>query len=191
MVINDRFVRKAWSLRIMERTYYFRLSILGWLPIMTITKQHTSHPGDTNLLLGLYTNILENNQPLVLPAPFREAFSRGLYITPGFDRNLMLLTTRAFEAIYNQITVLNLADPVARLLLRMILGSTHETSISADGKFTIPDALKTFARLEQKVILVGQGDFIEVWSPEAWDQQNQQILTIDPSQFSTLNVTSR
>lgn len=143
------------------------------------------------MLLGLYTDILENNHHLVLPEPFREAFAKGLYITPGFDRNIMILTLQAFEAIYDKITALNLADPVARLLLRMILGSAHETPMSSDGRIAIPASLKEFANLAQKVVLVGQGDFIELWSPETWGKQVQQLMTVDPNHFSTLNVTTR
>lgn len=142
------------------------------------------------MLLGLYTNILENNH-LVLPESFREAYAAGLYITPGFDRNIMVLTLQAFEVIYQRITALNLADPVARLLLRMILGSAHKADVEADGRVTIPKNLQAFASLEQEVVLVGQGDFVELWSPTVWNKQTEQYLTVDAQHFSTLHITTR
>ena len=143
------------------------------------------------MLLGLYTNFLEKNNHLVLPDPFREAYAAGFYITPGFDRNIMVLTLQAFQVIYDRITSLNLADPVARVLLRMILGSAHKAEVTPDGKIPIPDMLKTFASLGQEAIMVGQGDFIEIWSPEIWNRQTEQILNMDANHFSTLNITTR
>jgi len=142
------------------------------------------------LLIGLYTNILENNH-FILPDQFRNAFAAGLYITPGFDRNIMMLTLGAFETIYNRITTLSLTDPAARLLLRMFLGSAYTAQMTSDGKIHIPDTLKATAKLEQEVVLVGQGDFIEIWSPEIWDAQARQLQNVEANQFSTLNLTTR
>lgn len=142
------------------------------------------------MLLGLYTNILENNH-LVIPDAFREAFAAGLYITPGFDRNLMVLTLQAFEEIYNRITALNLADPVARLLLRMLLGSAQKVDLAPDGRITLSKHLQSFASLEQEVVLVGQGDFVEVWAPAVWQKQTEHFLTVDAQHFATLHIATR
>lgn len=143
------------------------------------------------MLLGLYTSILETDNRLILPEHFRGAYSDGLYLTQGFDRNLMVLTNHAFEAIYKRITSFNLADPVARLLLRMILGSAYQTDLGTNGDIHIPTPLKEFGALEREVVSVGQGDFIELWSPEAWDQQAKQILAAEANRFSTLNLSTR
>ena len=143
------------------------------------------------MLLGLYTSILETDNRFVLPDDLREEYQGGFYVTQGFDRNIMVLTMQAFEAIYNRITAFNLADPVARLLLRMILGSAHRMEVELDGGVRIPDKLKEFASLNQDVVVVGQGDFIELWSPEAWNRQEQQFLDVEADRFSTLNISTR
>lgn len=141
------------------------------------------------MLLGLYPSILETDNHLVLPDGIQEDYKDGLYITRGFDRNIMVLTVQAFETIYDRITSLNLADPVARLLLRMILGAAHRTEIESDGKLLIPESLREFANLERAVTIVGQGDFIELWSPDAWNRQEEQLLNVEADHFSTLNIT--
>lgn len=141
------------------------------------------------MLLGLYPSILETDNHLVLPDGIQEDYKDGLYITRGFDRNIMVLTVQAFETIYDRITSLNLADPVARLLLRMILGAAHRTEIESDGRLSIPESLREFANLERAVTIVGQGDFIELWSPDAWNRQEEQLLNVEADHFSTLNIT--
>jgi len=143
------------------------------------------------LLLGLYTSILETDNRIALPNGIQEEYEDGLYVTRGFDRNIMVLTVDAFESIYDRITSLNIADPVARLLLRLILGSTQQSRIKADGKIQVPEPLKEFANLDREVIIVGQGDYLELWSPDAWKKQEEQLTNVEPNQFSSLQITTQ
>jgi len=143
------------------------------------------------LLLGLYTSILEPDNRLILPDDVRVAYKDGLYITQGFDRNIMVLTVQAFEAIYNRIMTFNLADPLARLLLRMILSSAHKMEVGRNGEIFVPSPLKEFGAIDQSVVIVGQGDFIELWSPETWKEQIQRLLAAEADRFSTLNLSTR
>ena len=143
------------------------------------------------MLLGLYTSILEHDNRLILPDDVRVAYKDGLYITQGFDRNIMVLTVQAFEAIYNRIMTFNLADPLARLLLRMILSSAHQMEVGRNGEIFLPSPLKEFGAIDQSVVIVGQGDFIELWSPETWKEQVQRLLAAEADRFSTLNLSTR
>lgn len=143
------------------------------------------------MLIGIYTSILETDNRLALPDEVLANYKDSMYITRGFDRNVMVLTTQAFEAVYRKLTSLNLADSVARLLLRMLLSSAHHTEMTTDGKIYIPTPLKEFAGLKSDVLLVGQGDFIELWSPDIWKLQEEQFLTAEADRFSSLNITTR
>jgi MraZ protein len=143
------------------------------------------------LLLGLYTSILETDNRLILPDDVRVAYKDGLYITQGFDRNIMVLTIQAFEAIYNRIMTFNLADPLARLLLRMLLSSAHKMEVGRNGDIFLPSPLKEFGAIDQNLVIVGQGDFIELWSPETWKEQVQRLLAAEADRFSTLNLSTR
>lgn len=145
------------------------------------------------MLLGLYTSILDKTNRIALPGELGTQLKDGIYITQGFDRNIMVLTRESFDVIYKRITSVNLADPLARLLLRMILGSVYKTEVEEDGSIPILDTLKSFARLSTEVVLVGQGDFLEIWSPEIWSKQEEQLLDVekDPNRFSMLTLSTR
>jgi MraZ protein len=159
--------------------------------MMTENSTTNLNPGDTNLLLGLYPSILETDNYLTLPDGIQEEYKDGFYITRGFDRNIMLLTQQAFQAIYNRVTSLNLTDPLARLLLRMMLSSAYQAKSTSNGRVQISNPLMEFANLESEVILVGQGDFMELWSRDAWSKQEEQLLNVEVDQFATLDITSR
>jgi MraZ protein len=134
---------------------------------------------------------LEPDNRLTLPDEIQEDYKEGLYITQGFDRNIMVLTMEAFESIYDRIITFNIADPVARLLLRMILGTAQRAEIEPDGKIPIPSSLREFANLERDVTIVGQGDFVELWSLDAWRVQEEKLLNVEPDHFSTLHITTQ
>jgi len=134
---------------------------------------------------------LETDNRIALPDGIQEDYQDGLYITRGFDRNIMVLTMDAFESIYDRITSLNIADPVARLLLRLILSTAQQVEIGSDGKIPIPEPLKEFANLERDVIMVGQGDYLELWSPNAWKKQEEELSNVEPNHFSTLQITTQ
>lgn len=145
------------------------------------------------MLLGLHTRILDTRNSLPLPADFKEHFKDGVYITQGFDRNLMVLTREAFEQIYTRVMTSNLADPLARLLMRMLLGNAYEAEIDDAGGIRIQQRLKDFASLAHDVILVGLGDYLELWSPEHWNKQEEQLSNVEAntSRFSSLVIVTR
>jgi MraZ protein len=105
----------------------------------------------------------------------------------------MALTVEAFEELYERVTALNMADPLARLLVRMILSSAYKAEVGPDGTIPLSNKLKSFAQLEQDAILVGQGDFMEIWSPAVWEQQTAKLQQSeeDPARFASLLITTR
>jgi len=111
-------------------------------------------------------------------------------ITLGFDRNLMVLTSQAFQKLSSRVMSMNLTDPDARMLMRMLLGNANEISIDKAGQMIIPDKLRRIANLQSPTVLVGMGDFFEIWSAEAWSEQEIKLANSesDPNRYSTLNL---
>jgi MraZ protein len=145
------------------------------------------------LFLGKYPCALHGENRISVPSAIRDQLSGGAFITQGFDRNLLILTAGAFQGIYRRLTSLNMADPLARLLLRLILGSAQALNAESDGHISIPEDLKDFAELDEKALLIGQGDYLEVWSPKLWNEQEVQLKNAEANteRFSMLTVSTR
>jgi MraZ protein len=145
------------------------------------------------LFLGKHACKLDQEHRLLVPSAFRGQLSGGVYITQGFDRNLLVLPADAFQEIYKRIRSLNIADPIARLLLRLILGTASELAADQDGLIRIPEDLIDFANLKEDVLAIGQGDYFEFWSTDLWHQQESQLQDAEKnaSRFSTLHVATR
>jgi len=144
------------------------------------------------LLLGKFARTLDAKNRITVPSSFKAELTGGAYMTQGFDRNLQVLTADAFQQIYRQATSLNIADPLARLLLRLFLGSAIEVPQGRTG-LAIPDNLKEYAGLQENVLLIGQGDYFEIWAPDLWAQQEAQLrdVEVNASRFAALTLGTR
>ena len=146
-----------------------------------------------NLFIGQYHHSFDDGNRLTLPAHFRELLSGGGFITQGFDRNLWVLTAAAFQEVYQRVMKMNLADPLARLLLRMVLGNASHLEMDQSGRILIPQNLQQFANLNSEAVLVGQGDYFEVWAPALWQKQEAQLQDAEANvgRFAELDVATR
>jgi MraZ protein len=142
------------------------------------------------MFLGQHHLFVEHDRYLLIPEPIRNMFEDGAYITRGFEDDLIMMTNKVFQGIYAQVVALNLADPLARLLLRLILGNASRIELSTTGQIEIPEELMSFAVLEKEIILVGQGDYIELWSPANWEKQSAILFdtAANSERFSHLNL---
>jgi len=142
------------------------------------------------MFIGQYHQVINDRNCLTIPESYRDLLSGGAFITQGFDRNLWVLTAEAFQEIYQRVTAMNLADPLARLLLRMILGAASELEMDEAGRILIPQSLREFANLNGEAVLVGQGDYFEVWAPVHWHVQEAQLQDAEANaqRFVMLNL---
>jgi MraZ protein len=150
----------------------------------------TLRSGMIQMFIGQYHHAINDKSRLTIPAGFRELLLGGAFVTQGFDRNLWVLTAEAFQEIYQRVMAMNLADPLARLLLRMILGTASELEMDEAGCILVPQNLREYANLDGEAILVGQGDYFEVWAPAHWHEQEAQLQDAEANaqRFVMLNL---
>lgn len=142
------------------------------------------------MFIGLHNTSLDGKHRLALPPRYMGQLAEGVYVAQGFDRNLMLLTHDAFEAVARRIKGMNMADPLARLLFRMILGSATRLDLDKNGCIIVPQELIDFANIQDEAYLVGQGDYFEIWSPLFWKEQEISLNNAEANahRFSALTL---
>lgn len=145
------------------------------------------------MFLGKHSLRLDAKNRFSVPPKLREQVSASIYIIQGFDQNLLVLPVNAFQELAGKATALNIADPLARQLQRLILGTAHELSLDAQGHIMVPAELKEYAGLKQEILLIGQGNYMEVWSPDHWNEQEAQLMDANSNaaKFSGLMLAAR
>jgi len=144
------------------------------------------------MFIGQYQHNLDDKGRLMIPARFRELLEGGAYITQGFDKCLMVLTDAYFKQVYERIEAMNLADPTARLLRRLILANAYPIVADKVGRILVPQNLRAFLGIENgELIVAGQGEYFEVWTPVLWSEQMTQLQDTEANnqRFSTLDLS--
>ncbi len=128
------------------------------------------------MFYGQYTIPFSSKKILTLPEAFASSLSGDVFVTQGIDRNLLIMPESTFTELYRRVIAMNIADPLARLLQRLFLGNATLANLSQSRQMELSERLCEYAELsDENVILVGQGDYFEVWSRSHWEKQNADL----------------
>lgn len=144
------------------------------------------------MFLGQFRHNLDDKGRLTIPAVFRDSVGQGAFISQGFDRNVMVMTAAYFQQVYERINAMSITDPAARLLRRLLLSNAYQVEVDKAGRILVPQNLRQFLGLDGEAIVVGQGEYFEIWSPAGWDEQMQAIEDTEANagRFAALDLSA-
>jgi MraZ protein len=142
------------------------------------------------MFLGQHEHTIDEKGRLIIPARYREPLEAGAFITRGFDQNLIVLTASHFEQIYQRVNQMSMTDPSARSLRRLMFANADRVQFDKTGRILIPQFLRETAGLNSSVVVVGVGEFFEIWSAEQWAKQSEQLgdTETNTQRFAALNL---
>ncbi|MGA7964630.1 MAG: division/cell wall cluster transcriptional repressor MraZ [Gammaproteobacteria bacterium] len=127
---------------------------------------------------GLNQVSLDAKGRLAIPGRYRESLlemaSGELVATVDRDRCLLLYPRDRWEEIESKLEALPSMQPEARALQRMLLGYAADMQMDSHGRILLPPALREYAELEHKVVMIGQGHRFELWSEARWAEVAEQ-----------------
>ena len=56
----------------------------------------------------------------------------------------------------------------ARRVQRLLIGYACPLELDGNGRVLVPPTLRSYAELDKKLMLVGLGDKLELWSEDSW-----------------------
>jgi len=144
------------------------------------------------MFMGQYPHNLDDKGRLTIPARYRDLLADGAYITQGFESNLMVWPKDAFQAIAQRVSQIPITNPVARLLRRLIFSGGEQVDIDRAGRILIPQFLRTTAELAGEAMVVGVGDYFEIWSSANWAEQLAQLQDAEANahRFEAFDLSS-
>jgi MraZ protein len=144
------------------------------------------------MFLGQYQHSLDDKGRLTIPSAFRYSLGEGAYISQGFDRNLMVMNTAYFMMVYERLNSMNITDPDARLLRRLVLSTAFQVEVDKAGRILVPTKSREFLSLSNEAMIVGQGEYFEIWTPADWTLQMDNIQNTDANtqRFAMLDLST-
>jgi MraZ protein len=133
---------------------------------------------------GVTQLALDNKGRLAIPAKHREALATRdaghLILTADPGHCLLLYPLSEWEPIQQRLMALSSFNDKLRNLQRLLVGHADDVVLDAAGRILVPPALRQFAALDRRVILVGQGNKFELWDEGRW-QERTSAAVVFPS----------
>ena len=89
---------------------------------------------------------------------------------------LVLYPLPEWERIESQLQSLPDLKPAVKRFKRLILGYATDLELDGSGRVLLPAPLREHAKLSKKLVLVGQGNKLELWSEALWVAETEQAL---------------
>jgi len=119
---------------------------------------------------------------VAIPTRHRVALSEiadgHLVLTAHPHRCLLVYPAPAWEPIKEKVLAGSSLEQKAAILKRLLVGFAREETLDSAGRVLISQELRSFAQLEKKVWLVGQGSHFELWSDAGWTAQQEAMLAL-------------
>jgi MraZ protein len=125
---------------------------------------------------GIYEHSLDSKDRLTVPSRFRAALSDGVVLSKGFDPCVWVQTTAEFEQLSDRFLAPH--SPFgrdARLLRRRFHGGSFDETLDSAGRIRLPKPLIEHAGLDGSCVVTGAGEYLEIWSAEAWARQEEEL----------------
>jgi DNA-binding transcriptional regulator/RsmH inhibitor MraZ len=76
----------------------------------------------------------------------------------------------------------------------LILGSLKETRLDAQGRVTLTQKLKELGEIGNDIVIVGNGEKMDIWNTESWKRQQNSLEETGPYDadfYRLMNETRR
>ena len=143
------------------------------------------------MFLGQYENSIEEKGRLTIPSRYREELAdNSLVLTTGFEESLTVLTPELFLIFANQVRSKPITNPTSRQFRRVFFANAQEIEIDKTGRILLPAFLRETANLKGIAVVVGSGEYFELWSPDNWRTQQTSLNDIEANEkrFSALDL---
>ena len=121
--------------------------------------------------IGRFEHSLDAKGRVILPVKFRPEFEHGGFLSQHKEGCLALWTPQEFDTQMDTIKEQAAASKDDRNLARVFASGSSEIEVDKSGRMPIPAYLRTFARLESDVVVIGAIDRVELWSPQVWEEK--------------------
>ncbi len=111
---------------------------------------------------------------IAIPAKQREALmsscgGRLVMTAHTQDKCVLVFPEDEWQKLLPKIEALPQMNRMAMRTQRLLMGYATSLELDANGRVLVPQTLRDYANLDKKLMLVGLGKKLELWSVDSWD----------------------
>lgn len=123
---------------------------------------------------GSFDHAVDDRGRVAVPARYRHAFAEGGVLRVSADGCVELYTQRGFEdEVQTRLGEhVSTRDLEGRRMRRGFLPGAFTVELDRQGRVLLPAAMRAAASLDSRAVVIGCGDYVELWSPERWERES-------------------
>jgi MraZ protein len=123
------------------------------------------------MFVGVHERQLDDKGRLALPSAFRTMLGESCYLVIGEERCIDVMARDAFEDMARELMRQARAKEISLSRQRALAHSAALVTIDKQGRVTLDEKMRTYARLTpgSRVVVSGNFDRAEVWSAEHYE----------------------
>lgn len=123
---------------------------------------------------------------VAVPAKMRNAMNpeaKGSFtMTRGIDRCIFVYPQDRWSEMESELSELNMYNRESLKFVRLIMRWADDATLDGQGRITLSRPLVEFAGLEDRALIIGAFDHIEIWNPDEFDK----YLNDEQPEYETL-----
>ena len=125
-------------------------------------------------MVGIYQHTMDPKGRLFVPSKLREELGEVFYVAPALGGCLGVHTEARWQEIVERFNALPFSKAKE---LRLFIAYAVKCEPDKQGRFLISNRLRDYAKLTQDVTFIGQGNYAEIWNTEAFEAEEQRLMT--------------
>lgn len=127
------------------------------------------------MLIGEFEAKVTDKSRIALPKKFRDELGETLILMQGYEGCMIVVDEERFRALTKDITNGRFVNDSIRDTTRFLIGSAHEIALDKQGRFILPQSLKSFSEVQDEVVFLGLYNWIEIWDRKKWNMRKKNI----------------
>ena len=130
---------------------------------------------------GEYSLSLDAKGRLAIPSRYRERLVEDcggkLVVTISLlERCLVVYPFPRWQRIEDELKDLPALDQQAQAITHLLIGHAVDCDMDSNGRVLLSQALRSFAGLDKRIMMVGQVDKFEIWDDALWSRRRDELL---------------
>lgn len=129
------------------------------------------------MFLGTYEHNLMGKGRLALPKKLRSALDgQKLILRIGLEQCIVgFKESDWIENTREETSKPFFSDRQGRDVRRKIFSDAEYAELDGQGRFVLPRTMVEYAKINDKVAIIGAGDHFEIWDENAWEDYKQRM----------------
>ena len=123
------------------------------------------------MFFGEFEYKIDEKGRVPIPPKFRRELQEGIVLIPGVEKCVIAYPLSKWEKLAAKLTHTSVVPSKLRRLNRAIFATAFSLNIDGQGRIALPVPLRSYAGIENEVIVAGVNDCLELWDKREWEAE--------------------